>query len=342
MVAGDTIPRGSVRVSPIPPRLPGPPPEAAASRPEIWLVEERSGSEAYSHGLRIDTRFAVSNWKRSYPVFSHDGWQDNTWRLHTATEPVGIVYHTTESHLAPFDRHHNGRLRRLGRWLLEYVAKQKAYHFLIDRFGRVYRVVEETDAANHAGHSVWADQAGLYVNLNSSFLGVAFEAQSEPAAALTPAQISAGRQLTELLRSKYGIRPENCLTHAQVSVAPSMRRVGNHLDWGESFPFEDIGLPDNYAQPLAAIHRFGFRYTAEFLEVTGPRFWKGLLLGDELLRQDAAAVGLGPGEYRNQLQGKYRKMVAALPKPGERLVEETDGSEEQDFQGNEHEARRKQ
>ena len=31
------------------------------------------------------------------------------------------------------------------------------YNFLIDRFGRVYRVVQESDAANHAGNSIWAE-----------------------------------------------------------------------------------------------------------------------------------------------------------------------------------------
>ena len=39
---------------------------------------------------------------------------------------------------------------RLGESLLEYVRRGRAYHYLIDRFGRVYRVVAESDAANHA------------------------------------------------------------------------------------------------------------------------------------------------------------------------------------------------
>ena len=62
-------------------------------------------------------------------------------------------------------------LKRLGESLLEYVRRKHAYHYLIDRFGRVYRVVAESDTANHAGYSVWADDEWFYVNLNESFLG---------------------------------------------------------------------------------------------------------------------------------------------------------------------------
>src|SRR5574341_2120807 len=69
--------------------------------------------------------------------------------------------------------------------------------FLIDRFGRVWRVVRETDAANHAGWSVWADEHWVYLNLNDSFLAVAFEASSGAPAPVNPAQVRAGRALVE-------------------------------------------------------------------------------------------------------------------------------------------------
>ena len=55
----------------------------------------------------------------------------------------------------------------------------RAYHFVIDRFGRVHRIVVESDAANHAGHSVWADSKWLYLHLNDGFLSVAFEARMQ-------------------------------------------------------------------------------------------------------------------------------------------------------------------
>jgi hypothetical protein len=284
---------------------------------DVWLVEEKAGSEVYSNGLRIDTRLAIAGERRRYPVFSRYGPAEIAgWR----EAPVGIVYHTTENHLAPFERDYNARLRRAGRWLLDYVQSRQAYHYVVDRFGRVFRVVEESDAANHAGLSVWADARWLYVNLNRSFLGVAFEAQTatggtDPpeAGRLTPPQVLSGRLLTAMLRARYGIAASNCVTHAQVSVAPAIRRVGNHLDWASGFPFEDMGLPDNYGVALPAVANFGFGYDAGFLKVAGARFWKGLALGVEQLRQDAAAAGLAPGPYRTLIEERYRKMLALQP-----------------------------
>jgi len=63
----------------------------------------------------------------------------------------GIVFHTTESLQIPFEAQRNRALKRIGESLLQYVGRRCAYHYLIDRFGRVFRVVAEQDAANHAG-----------------------------------------------------------------------------------------------------------------------------------------------------------------------------------------------
>jgi N-acetyl-anhydromuramyl-L-alanine amidase AmpD len=84
-----------------------------------------------------------------------------------------------------------------------YVRQNRAYHFVIDRFGRVHRVAEEADSANHAGYSIWADERWAYINLNPSFLGVAFETQTATGI-VSEAQIHAAKVLTEMLRSKYG------------------------------------------------------------------------------------------------------------------------------------------
>lgn len=286
---------------------------AADRVPDVWLVEEKTGYEVFSNGLRLETRFTTAGDRRSYPAFPLQGAVD---KPELRRQPVGIVYHTTESHIAPFDRGHNARMRYVGRWLLEYIHNQQAYHFLIDRFGRVHRIVEETGAANHAGASVWADRHHAYVNLNHSFLGVAFEAQTQAGAPsdISAPQIHAARMLTEMLRSKYVIAAANCVTHAQVSVAESLSRLGNHLDWAGHFPFEEIGLPDNYGLAAPGVYVFGLTYNTDLVNVTGPRFWKGLLLGDDQLRQDAAAQRMHPAQYRAALQERYRKMMAALPR----------------------------
>ena len=285
---------------------------AAAERiPKIWRVEKSEGFEVYSNGLRIENDFAVSGEPRPYPVYDRETLELVEWRL----GPVGIVYHTTESHLAPFDPHHNGRLQRVGKWMLEYVRRKHSYHFVIDRFGRVHRIVQETASANHAGYSVWADRRWAYVNLNPSFLGIALETQTGPGSTATvasPGQIHAAKVLTEMLRGKYHIPAANCVTHAQVSVNQRGMRVGTHTDWAASFPFGKLGLGDNYSTPVPAIAVFGFSYDPEFLKATGPPLWKGALLGENLFRQEAARRGVTVTRYRADQKKRYRKILEVI------------------------------
>ncbi len=279
---------------------------------QIWQVERKQGYEVYSNGLRIETGSEVANEPRKPGVFDLDGRRIVTG----TTDPVGIVYHTTESPTPRFEATENERLRHVAEGIKGYVARIHAYHYLIDRFGRVHRIVREQDAAWHAGASVWADAGQIYVNLNHSFLAVAFESETrrgdEIPETVTPAQVHAARTLTDLLRSKYRILALNCATHAQVSVNPDNFRIGNHTDWAANFPFTEIGLPDNYARPLASMYAFGFGYNHDFVGLTGSRLWKGLAASEERIRHEATAQGLSVAAYRALLQQKYRKTLAAL------------------------------
>ena len=298
-------------VLPTPTLATGPGAALSARIPNVWLVEEARSYELYSNGLRIDTRYTVGNGRRPYPVYRKDTLALEGWQ----TGPVGILFHTTESNIAPFEAKQNKRLRRVGRWLLEYVQKKRAYHFIIDRFGRVHRVVRETDTANHAGYSVWADAKHVYVNLNPSFIGVSFEAQSDRRAnkpPITPAQAHAAKVLTEMLRSRYGIAAENCVTHAQVSVYSRSMRVGNHVDWAANFPFEALGLGENYSRPNAAVAVFGFKYGPTFLKVTGGALWKGLAFGEDEFRQLAATRGVSVARYRAAREKRYQEIIADI------------------------------
>jgi hypothetical protein len=175
--------------------------------------------------------------------------------------------------------------------------------------------VNETDAAFHAGESVWADQNGTYLNLNDSFLGVAVEAQTEHGAehpSANVAQVHALGVLTEMLRAKYHIPASNCVTHAQVSVNPDNMRIGSHTDWADNFPFAQVGLRDNYGLPLPSLYAFGFEYDPLFVKLTGARVWKGLLMAEEQQRRQAAARGLTAPRYRALLQQRYRQIRTAL------------------------------
>ncbi len=273
----------------------------------VWLVERNGANELYSNGLRIDRSMQISNRPRaSYPIFSAD-----SKIIGTGSTPAGIVYHTTESLIAPFEEDQNRRLRELGRNLLDVVRRERAYHYLIDRFGRVFAAVAESDAANHAGNSVWGGVEGIYVNLNDSFLGVAFEAQTGATEQVTPAQIASAKLLTAVLRSRYEIAAENCVTHAQVSVNPLNMRIGEHTDWASDFPFAAVGLPDNYSMPLASITAFGFEHDPVFVRATGGT-WKGIEIAQSNVAQHAAADRVPLVQYRAQLRHRYQEIASAL------------------------------
>jgi hypothetical protein len=287
---------------------------AAPIPPHIWMVDQSKSLELYSNGLRVDLTFSVSNRPRKrFPIFPLAG---GAKQQGEGTGPVGIVYHTTESNLAPFEEQENHRLQRIGRNLIEWVRQDLSYHYLIDRFGRVYRVVQETDAANHAGTSIWADGRGVYVNLNDSFLGVSFEGQTGAVGEITPAQVTAGKELTEMLRSRYRIATEDCVTHAQVSINPQNMRIGAHTDWAGKFPFAGVGLPDNYSLPLASLYLFGFEYDSVFLKITGTR-WRGLELAELQFAKQAAAEGMEIPRFRSILQHRYKDIVIALREKSE-------------------------
>jgi hypothetical protein len=281
----------------------------AGANPRVWQVEGTDKTEVYSNGLRVDLTFATHNRPRAhYAIFSPAG--DET-PVGYGDAPRGIVYHTTESHVEPFEEQSSRRLQYLGRNLLEWIRTERAYHYLIDRFGRVYRVVEESDAANHSGTSVWADAGGVYVNLNDSFLSIAFEGQTETTEEITLAQVTAARMLTEMLRWRYPMPAENFVTHAQVSVNPLNMRMSAHTDWARDFPFAALGLPDNYAVPPASIYAFGFSYDDTLLRLSGGG-WKGLALADERLEHQAAQAGAPPARYKATQQHRYKDIAAAL------------------------------
>jgi hypothetical protein len=280
------------------------------------MVEKSAESETYSNGLRVDTRFESPNHPRGYLAFPA-GRPDDAAGVHR-TSPAGIVFHTTESLQLPFEASANGALKHVGESLIEYVCRRHAYHFLIDRFGRVYRIVPERDSADHAGYSVWSDDDWVYVNLNESFLGISFETKTEPGQedpAVTPAQIHSAAMLTEMLRARYGIPAGNCVTHAQVSVNPNNMRVGYHTDWASSFPFAQLGLPDNYARPMPAMVTFGFQVDERFAESAGTRLYAGVELAEQELAREAD--GRPVAELRKTLRKRYRARLAEAMRRGD-------------------------
>lgn len=285
-------------------------PSGSGGNAEVWLVEGGADFDLYSNGLRIENRFAIGGQPRSYQVWPRTPGQ--TDRKRRRSEPAGIVFHSSEGDVASFEPAHNGALKRQGLGLLEYARSRGLYHFVIDRFGRVHRVVEEGSKADHAGHSLWADRDWIYVNLNSSFLGICFEAVSRDPHGISLAQRHAGRVLVEMLRARYRIPASNCVTHAQVSVNPRNFLVGYHTDWAGGFPFADLGLAAGGEQPLPGLYLFGFEADSSFVGQAGSLLRKSVWLAETMVQEAAAAQRVPLLRYRADLQQSYRRISAAL------------------------------
>ena len=277
-------------------------------RPEkVWLVEQGEGFERYSNGARVLTELETANRPRGYYLFRGGKAATDEGVKH---EPVGIVYHTSESDMLPFTSDNNASIESRSRSLLEYVRRNRSYNYVIDRFGQIYRIVRDEDAANHAGNSVWSDSTATYVGLNESFLGVCFETKTgEAEEQLTEAQMVAGRLLTQVLRSRHKIDDADCVTHALVSVNPSNMRICFHHDWAHGFPFGAFGLSDKYGVAPASVAEFGFTYDDAVVAELGGALWPGVGAGEEEFRQRAEGAGQRPEEARRMMRGVYRQQM---------------------------------
>jgi len=308
------VPAGAAPVQPVA-ALPSDLPQYAPE--QIWLVEEGPDYEVYSNGARILKEFEIDGAPRRYFAFPRDAESPDDGQERTG-QPAGIVFHTSQSHIAPFKEEYNAKLQTSSRALLDYVRKHQLYNYVIDRFGRIYRVVRDETIADHAGNSVWADDRFTYLDVSSSFVGVCFEAEWSPDLQIAPdqineAQLYAGRVLTAMLRSKYNIADADCVTHAIVSVSPSSKLVGFHMDWARGFPFAALGLSDKYDVETPSISEFGFGHDGSFDKAVGD-VWPGIAKAESRVDDEARAAGTTADERRRQLQERYRSFRAWLGK----------------------------
>jgi len=288
--------------------------EAGLSLDRVWLAEKGEGYEFYSNGARVLTEFECEGAKRKFYRIGLDALAGGSEEFETIDRPVGIVYHLSEGDLLPFSDNYNSSLQSKSRALVEYARDKKLYNYLIDRFGRTYRLVGDEFSSHHAGNSVWSDGQYVYVNLNASFIGVCFEGRSNGGSAVGPdgineAQIYAARVLTAVLRSRFEISDANCVTHGLVSVNPSNRLMGYHTDWVSGFPFEAMGLSDKLETEMVAISRFGFDYDQGYTSAAGGQRWPGIEKADATLRQAAEKGGRTLSEERKERWRVYQRTV---------------------------------
>lgn len=274
----------------------------------VWIVEDSPAHELYSNGLRVEKRYAAS----PLEPMPFQRWRIDNDAREENPAPYGIVFHTTESEVADFQESNNRQLRRAAEGTLGFVRQNRSYHYVIDRFGRVFRTVPENEPANHAGTSVWADKNFFFVNLNHSFLGVSFDGQTrgpDGKTTINETQVASAKLLTEVLRARYRIPAANCVTHAQVSVSALNMGVGYHTDWAAGFPYERLGLPVNYLTPLPAITLFGFGFEDYYSNLAAEELQDGISAAETILRQTATRRGLTTAAYRRFLHKRFREVT---------------------------------
>lgn len=300
--------------------------EAGLSLDKVWLAEEGAGYEFYSNGARILREYEIDGESRRFYSFDLEKPFENADSMQALTKPVGIVYHLSEGDIVPFDNRYKESLNGISKSLVEYARERKLYNYVIDRFGRIYRIVRDDFAANHAGKSIWSDGRSFHVSLNASFIGVCLEGKSNFTSTVGPdgineAQVYAARVLTAMLRAKYEINDANCVTHGLVSVNLSNRLMGYHTDWVAGFPYEAVGLADKYRTELAAVSRFGFNYDRAYIRAAGGSKWAGLEKTDEAISQATGHNGLSP-QQRREVQWAIFQKAYLMQRALEGVVDE--------------------
>jgi N-acetylmuramoyl-L-alanine amidase len=279
----------------------GKPPE------NVWLVKEEEEEELWSNGLRVVTTFETEGEPRQFFAFPRDGAPPKP----RGPAPIGIVYHASESDMAPFGAAFNRDILKTTRDLVGWLSRRRIYNYVIDRFGQVYRVVSDETVAVHAGVSIWGDEENHYLNLNESFIGIAFESQwnASEGDAITTAQIQAALSLTDLLRAQYQIKDVNCVPHGLVSVSAGKKLIGYHADWARNFPFGALGLQDNYQVPPPSIAAFGFGYDEDLVSRLGGSLWPGVAAAERELVKQAGSERVELDTLRARLQQRYIENV---------------------------------
>ena len=116
---------------------------------------------------------------------------------------------------------------------LKNLESKVSCHYLINRKGKVIRMVDDTHIAWHAGKSRWKN----FVNLNKNSLGIELINKGHQFGyqAFSNQQIKSLISLCKILKKKFAIKKENFLGHSD--IAPLRK-----FDPGEKFPWKKLSL----------------------------------------------------------------------------------------------------
>ena len=116
---------------------------------------------------------------------------------------------------------------------LKNLKSKVSCHYLINRKGKVIRMVDDTYIAWHAGKSRWKN----FVNLNKNSLGIELINKGHQFGyqAFSNQQIKSLISLCKILKKKFAIKKENFLGHSD--IAPLRKS-----DPGEKFPWKKLNI----------------------------------------------------------------------------------------------------
>jgi len=278
---------------------------------QVWSVETQKNFERYSNGLRVETTYQTETRPRKFQLYDRSLEKPST---ESFDKPIGILFHSTESDLVAFTPKNTGSIEAVSKETLQYIQRHQSYNYFIDRFGQVYRIVPDEQISFHAGRSLWADERGIIIELNESFIGVSFETKSadKTGGQLTEAQIISGRLLTGMLRNRFNIADANCVTHGLASVNPDNGVIAYHYDWLKGFPFKAIGITDKYDQPPPSIAEIGFIYDSDTMNKLGGTILPGLPKAAVSFKQRADKENKTTESLRAELRERYNKIMTRM------------------------------
>ncbi|MFQ5740425.1 MAG: N-acetylmuramoyl-L-alanine amidase [Acidobacteriota bacterium] len=178
-------------------------PGALRSTPRRQVLKEVSSLLLFAFGLslgNLDARAARLHVSNRYSPKN----KRRPKRPHTRY----IILHTTEGG-------EGGSLKKI-------LSRGEA-HYFVTRRGRVYRTIDKSRIATHAGRSMWNGQR-VIDNYSIGIEVVGYHNKD-----LTPAQYPALRELLRQLKSLYRIPDRNVLTHSMVAYGrPNRFHRQNH------------------------------------------------------------------------------------------------------------------
>ncbi|MGQ9547460.1 MAG: N-acetylmuramoyl-L-alanine amidase [Roseiflexus sp.] len=142
-----------------------------------------------------------------------------------------------------------GTARSALAWLTNPASRVSA-HYLIDKAGQIYRLVDDEYAAWHAGRAVWRGETAI----NEISLGIELENANNGRDPYPAAQMESLVQLTRDKVAQYRIAPDMVVRHRDIAIPRGRKSDPAGFPWNDFlrqvFPEPINSLPDRPLPPV--------------------------------------------------------------------------------------------